>query len=270
LDSGKSFDLERHAGFARLVLNPSLNAYHWADIERSAAEILTSLETAKASGVIVDLSSLDYLGSAQLTLLVRIWKAIKASGGRMIVLVTAPVVREVINTAGLSTLWEFTDSLADAYQKLGLRSDGGTRMTMLLPFVGVVALMGAIAGLCATLFRAGNLDARLSLLLQLGFSGVALAVGVWMVIRGTGMRKKFGIAMVAASLILTVLEIMNAPLAGSAPPEQKSEAAGAEKTESAEKAGAEKEDADSGKGADAAPAKGDATKTAEPKKAAEE
>src|SRR5262249_33257381 len=101
LDSGKSFELDRRPGYARLVISPELNAFHWADVERSAVEILTAVETPKASAVIIDLSRLDYLGSAQLTLLVRVWKAIKAGGGRMVVLSSAPVVREVLNTAGL-------------------------------------------------------------------------------------------------------------------------------------------------------------------------
>lgn len=240
MDTGKSFDLERHPGFARLVLNPNLNAYHWADIERSAAEILTALESAKATAVIVDLSPLDYLGSAQLTLLVRVWKAIKAGGGRMVVLVTAPVVREVLNTAGLSNLWEFSDSLATAYQTLGLQKDGRSRMDGLWPGVGFLALAGAVAGLAASLLKIGNLDPRVSLIVQLAFSGAALAVGIWMIVGAAGMRRKMGVGMVAAAVLLMIVGVLNAVPGGPAPQATKSEETASDKKAEAQPGGGEK------------------------------
>jgi anti-anti-sigma factor len=211
LDSGKSFELERRTGYARLVLSPNLNAFHWADVERSAAEILTAIETTKASAVIVDLTPLDYLGSAQLTLLVRVWKAIKAGGGRMVVLSNAPVVREVLNTAGLGALWEFADSLPAAYETIGLQPDGRPRMSMIWPTIGLVALTGALAGFCATQLKAGGLDARLSLIVQLCCSAVALPSGLWTMIRGSGARRGLGIGMVLASALLAAVEFLQAP-----------------------------------------------------------
>ena len=90
-------------------------------------------------------------------------------------LVTAPVVREVLNTAGLSSLWEFSGSLAEAYQTLGLRNDGRSRLSLLWPVAGILALLAAVAGLCAPLLKIGHLDPRVSLILQLGFCAVALA-----------------------------------------------------------------------------------------------
>lgn len=210
LDAGKSFELERRAGFARLAISPNLNAFHWADVERSAAEILAALESSKAGAVIVDLSTLDYLGSAQLTLLVRVWKAIKAGQGKMVVLSSAPVVREVLNTAGLGALWEFADTLPSAYQVVGLQSDGRTRMSIVWPIIGIVALTGALAGLCASLFAEG-IDSRVSLIIQLGFSAIALISGTWIVIRGSGARRGLGVCMVVAGALLAVVEFLHVP-----------------------------------------------------------
>jgi anti-anti-sigma factor len=211
LNSGKSFELEHGAGFSRLALGPELNAYHWEEIERSAAEILTGLETAKTQAVIMDLSPLDYLGSAQVALLVRIWKAIKARNGRMVVYVTAPVVKEVLSTAGLAALWQFFDTLPEAYQGLGLQIDGRPRMSIAWPIVGLIALAGAVAGLCASLMKSDALDARMSLVVQLTCSAVALAAGLWTVVRGTGVRRGLGIGMVLASALLAVVEVLKAP-----------------------------------------------------------
>jgi anti-anti-sigma factor len=211
LNSGKSFELEHGVGFSRLALSPELNAYHWEEIERSAAEILTGLETAKTQAVIMDLSPLDYLGSAQVALLVRIWKAIKARNGRMVVYVTAPVVKEVLSTAGLAALWQFFDTLPDAYQGLGLQLDGRPQMSIAWPIVGSVALAGAVAGLCASLSKSDALDSRMSLIVQLSCSAVALAAGLWIVVRGTGAKRGLGIGMVLASALLAVVEVLKAP-----------------------------------------------------------
>ncbi|MSR56180.1 MAG: anti-sigma factor antagonist [Planctomycetaceae bacterium] len=211
MDASQSFSLERHSEFARLAISPELNAFHWADVERSAAAILTALEAAKVPAVIVDLSSLEYLGSAQVTLLVRVWKAIKTWEGRMVVLVTAPVVREVLKTAGLTTLWEFADSNAAAYDALGLQSDGRPRMSMTLPIVGLVALAGGLAGVCASLLKTEGLDSRVSLIVQLCCSAVALAAGLWTIIRGTGFKRGLGVGMVVASALLAVVEAIQAP-----------------------------------------------------------
>jgi anti-anti-sigma factor len=208
LDSGKTFELEHQHGCARLVLNPNLNASNWADIERSGVDMLSAVESTKSSGVIVDLSSLDYLGSAQLALLVRLWKATKARNGRMVVLVTAPVVREVIKTAGLSSLWEFADSLPNAYASLGMSSSGGVSAGKLSTIIGLVALAGAVAVLGLSLAKVGGLDAKTSLVIQLSCSGVALLAGLWTVIRGTGVSRGLGIAMVVLSPLLAVAEVL--------------------------------------------------------------
>jgi anti-anti-sigma factor len=211
LDSGKSFELERQSGYSRLVLHPSLNAYHWSDIEQSTAEILKNLESTKGSAVIVDLSPLDYLGSAQVTLLVRVWKAVKSGEGRMVVLVTAPVVRDVLNTAGLSSIWNFADSLPDAYQTLGLQVDGRPRMSLLGPIIGLVALAGALTAVCASYTKTGGLNARTALIMALSCSAVALAAGMWTIARGTGMRRGLGVGMVLASAVLAAVQVLHAP-----------------------------------------------------------
>jgi anti-anti-sigma factor len=211
VEAGKSFEFERHPGYARLTLSPNLNAFQWADIERSAIEILAAVEEVKGSNFIVDLSSLDYLGSAQLALLVRVWKAIKASNGQMVVQVTTPVVREVMNTAGLGSLWQFAESRAEAFQLLELQPDGRPRMPMTWPVIGLIALTGGVAGLCASILKTDGLDAKISLVVQLTCSAVALAAGLWTVIRGTGARRGLGVGMVVASALLAVVEVLQSP-----------------------------------------------------------
>jgi anti-anti-sigma factor len=211
LEASKPFDLERQAAYARLALSPNLNAFHWADVERSGSEILASLEQPPVHVVIIDLAALDYLGSAQLTLLVRVWKVIQNRGGKMAVIVKGPVVREVLKTAGLSTLWQLVETPAEAFQSLGLQADGRPRMTMIWPIVGLVALTGALAGLCASMMKAEGIDGRVSLVVQLACSSIALAAGLWTVIRGSGARRGLGVGMVVASALLAVVEVLQTP-----------------------------------------------------------
>lgn len=211
LEASKPFELDRHEAYVRLALSPNLNAFHWADVERSGSDILAGLEEPPAQVVIIDLAALDYLGSAQLTLLVRVWKVIQNRGGKMAVVVKGEVVREVLKTAGLSSLWELVDSPAEAFQSLGLQADGRPRMTMTWPIVGLVALAGALAGLCASMMKTEGIDARVSLVVQLACSAIALAAGLWTVIRGSGARRGLGVGMVVASALLAVVEVLQTP-----------------------------------------------------------
>lgn len=211
LETAKPYDLDRQTGYVRLTLSPNLNAFHWADVERSGSDILKGLQEPAARAVIIDLSALDYLGSAQLTLLVRVWKTIQERSGRMAVLVTAPVVREVLKTAGLSSLWEIVETRGEAFSSLGLQADGRPRMPMTWPIIGLVALAGALAGLCASVMKAEGIDARISLVVQLACSAVALASGLWTVIRGSGARRGLGVGMVVASALLAVVEVLQTP-----------------------------------------------------------
>lgn len=209
MDAAKSFELEKRAGYSRLALHPNLNAFRWEDVERSAAGILGELEATRAPAVVVDLSPLDYLGSAQLTLLVRIWKMIKSRDGKMVVHVHGPVVREVINTAGLNSLWELADSHESACQMLGLHSDGGPSASLLSPIIGLVAAAGAAAILAISMVRSELIDSKVALAGVLGCSGVALIAGLWTVMRGTGARRALGAALVVGSAILAVAGVFN-------------------------------------------------------------
>ncbi|MGE5190964.1 MAG: STAS domain-containing protein [Deltaproteobacteria bacterium] len=207
----KCFEIERHPGYSRLTLGADLNAFHWEELQRSAQEILNELESGRHRAVIVDLTRLDYLGSAQLTVLVRVWKVIKERNGRMIIEVTGPVVREVLKAAGLLNLWEFAESRAAAFQMLGLQADGRRKMSMVLPGVGLAALAAAVGGVCLTIWRADAVDARVVLAGQLACSAIALGAGLWTAIRGSGVRRGLGAGMVVASALVAVAVVFHHP-----------------------------------------------------------
>src|SRR5262249_5312108 len=147
VDGAKTFEFDRQPAYSRLGLAAELNAFHWDELQRSAQEILGELEKTNDRTLIIDLTKLDYLGSAQLTLLVRLWKVIKGRDGRMIVELKTPVVREVLKTAGLLNVWEVVESRDAAFRLLGLQADGRQKMTATLPLIGLTALVAAIVGI---------------------------------------------------------------------------------------------------------------------------
>jgi hypothetical protein len=55
--------------------------------------------------LLVDLTALDHLGSAQIALLVRIWKPLRKRDGRMIVQVTSDPIRDSFTAANLHLVW---------------------------------------------------------------------------------------------------------------------------------------------------------------------
>jgi anti-anti-sigma factor len=220
VDAAKSYEFDRQPAYTRLALRAELNAFHWEELQRSAQEILAELENSRHRAVIVDLTPLDYLGSAQLTLLVRIWKLLKGREARMIVELKSPVVREVLKTAGLLNVWEVADSHDTAFQKLGLSADGRRNMSLAVPVIGLVALVGAVAGASLSIWRSKAFDSQVMLIAELSSAAVALGAGLWTAIRGSGGRRSLGVGMVVASALLAVGAVFIHPR-GPAPQENR-------------------------------------------------
>ena len=211
MDAAKAFEFDRQPSYARLALAAELNAFHWDELQRSAQEILGELENGKDRTVIIDLTNLNYLGSAQLTLLVRIWKVIKGRDGRMIVELKGPVVREVLKTAGLLNVWEVVETRDAAFQLLGLQADGRQKMSAALPLIGLVALVAAIAGIGVSIARPQAVNHAVLLAAELISSAIALGAGLWTVIRGSGARRGLGAGVVVASALIAVAAVFNHP-----------------------------------------------------------
>lgn len=110
--------------FVRMALSPDITQLPWNLVEECGDQAIAKLKECHASKLLVDLTSLDYLGSAQVALLARIWKVLAAQNGAMSVQTNSPVVREVIRTAGLHRLWNLVDSHQKGLEKLGINDTG--------------------------------------------------------------------------------------------------------------------------------------------------
>jgi anti-anti-sigma factor len=110
--------------FVQMALGPEITQLPWNLVEECGDQAIAKLKECRASSLLVDLTSLNYLGSAQVALLARIWKVLAAQNGAMAVQTNSPVVREVIRTAGLHRLWSLVESREQGLQKLGINDTG--------------------------------------------------------------------------------------------------------------------------------------------------
>ncbi|WP_437226098.1 STAS domain-containing protein [Planctomicrobium sp. SH661] len=104
-----------------VILRPAITQASWADVETFGTQVRTELEKRNAPACLVDLSPMNYMGSAIVALIVRIWKVVQSKGGKMVVLCPHPAVLEVIQLAGLDKVWTITQEPETASRKLGVR-----------------------------------------------------------------------------------------------------------------------------------------------------
>lgn len=235
------YQFESSDTYSVLVLYPLINDGQWGNVSQLGTEILARLETLKSPVLIVDLSPLDYMGSAQVALLVRVWKSLKKVHGRMVVQCPGQMVREVLAIAGLKSLWDIVETREAALMSLGLRSKGVSsgRPSMAGPLVAITALLGAGIAMGLTLnSMLPNVDPTMVLLIELGFIIAAIVAGAMTAVMQRGLWRGVGTAVVIASVIMTAISIvqLNRNRSGAAtniqaPPATSSSSGDAAKTE---------------------------------------
>ena len=205
------YRLEANNRCTIVALLPALNNVQWAEIEQIGSDALAQLEKSRTPVLLVDLSELEYMGSAMVALIVRLWKAVQKHGGRMVVVNRHPLVFEVLKLAGLHTVWTIVESRDDAFKQLGIRSagagDGGAGGVLL----GILAVIGAIAGLLLRLSPENLIDDKAALALELGSSAFGLMVGAVLAARHAGLRRGFGVFVIVACVVVIAVGVAKRP-----------------------------------------------------------
>ncbi len=209
------YHFEAAAGYSVVTLHPVLNDSQWADIERVGNEVCEKYNTGSSKSVMVNLTELNYMGSAMVALIVRLWKSVKEKNGKMVVVNNNEMVYEVLKLAGLHKVWTIVDSREEGFSKLGVSGNiagGSSGSGTGLLIVGVVALVGAIAGLF--MLTQGKGDPKIALMINVVCSLVSLVIGMMLIMKHTDFKQKFGIGIAGIGIISLLVGIMmNSPTA---------------------------------------------------------
>lgn len=146
-------------GYSVVTFPKELCKASLAEIRETGEQVVSELANHKAPQCLVDLTALDYMGSSMVASIVRIWKAIEANQGRMVVAVSSIGVREVLRVTGLNRVWTIKSSYDTALHELGFSSQAKIvkRELRLLAFVGPATLL--VGGIAVALIRIPKLAA---------------------------------------------------------------------------------------------------------------
>lgn len=189
-----------------ITLEQGLSSAQWSDVEDLGAEMLKRLNEQKSPALVVDLCELKYIGSSVVALVVRLWKSIKQRDGRIAVVNKNPLIREVLEIAGLNKVWPIVESRDEALAELGVRLPNATGNT--LPILGLIAAAAALSGLGIDQSPALGIKPEIVATLQFGGGGAGLVLGVVSFIRETGFRRCLSLLALLACLLVTLFGIL--------------------------------------------------------------
>jgi anti-anti-sigma factor len=200
-----------------------MNKCQWSDIERVGDGVLKELEAINTPHLIVDLSELDFIGSAMLALVVRIWKVVKAKQARMVVVNRNPMVLEVFKISKLNEVWTILEFREDALYELGVSREAKTkrRESNVLVMASTFAAFAGAGGLGMHLARPGLLDYPVLHIFVFGCSAIGLVLGLLLLVKGQGGRRAVGIGSTLLSLAVLIGGSFFVPLTGHADPNDK-------------------------------------------------
>jgi anti-anti-sigma factor len=201
LDSSASpFHFEFQGDVAVITLQPSLSHAPWSEVERSGDQILTELAGRREPRCVIDLSPLEYMGSALVALITRIWKNVRSADGICVIACPNDVPREVISIAGLDKVWTVASSRPEALTEVNgyvRRAFVSRRWTFVL-IVGFLGLAAAAAG--AALAATGAETPRLASGLLFGGAACGFVAGLACLMIDRSRRRYLGLGLLLLSV----------------------------------------------------------------------
>lgn len=119
---GESFDIQRRGDVVIVEPSPEVESMSDAMIEQAAQMVLAPLKNSAVppSGIIFDLSKVNYFGSLFITFLLRCHLQLKKQGdGELVLAGVSERVRELLRMTNLDTLWALYDTRQEALEALG-------------------------------------------------------------------------------------------------------------------------------------------------------
>jgi anti-anti-sigma factor len=116
--SESDFTIERHGEVTLIIVSPALESLDPSLVDQAAELMLEPLRNEAAPQVVVDLTQVDYFGSAFLALLIRCWKLASIKGGTMALAGVSTRARELLRLTSLDMVWPIYTDPREAFEAL--------------------------------------------------------------------------------------------------------------------------------------------------------
>jgi anti-anti-sigma factor len=221
----QGYRLEMARSHAVLRLDPEMGSAAWGDIDRVGNELIASVNGQSSPAWLIDLSRLEYMGSALVALVVRVWKAVQNGGGKVVVVCGGGMPQEVLRLAGLDKVWTIVTTYEEGLRKLGVGMGGGSSGdgavsnasdTATFPLLAVLSAICAVAAAISLgLVLSGRPVNRDLVVAGLLGGGVAAAVlGCVAVIKERGWGRPLGGIAALAGIGIAVAGYSKLPQSG--------------------------------------------------------
>ena len=116
----QTIKIERHGEIAIITPSPEVEKMHFNLMEEASKIVLESLKQDPPTGLIFDLSKVDYVGSVFLSFLLHCHKRVKGAGSdsEVVVAGASKKARELLHMTALDTIWPLYDKRSDAIAAL--------------------------------------------------------------------------------------------------------------------------------------------------------
>lgn len=118
-DNSECIQIYRQGDIAVIIPSSDVENMHDASLEQAAQMVLRPLRENPPGGIIVDLTSVEFVGSVFLSFLLRCHKLVKLQGSEMVLAGVSPKTRELLRVTALDTLWALYDTQSEARDALG-------------------------------------------------------------------------------------------------------------------------------------------------------
>jgi anti-sigma B factor antagonist len=118
--SNEWISIERHGDIAVIIPSPDVEKLPENSMEVAAQQVLKAVHELKLTmtGMIFDLSRVDYVGSVFLSFLLRCHKRVKEHGSEVVVAGASAKARELLHMTALDTLWALYNTRKEAVAAL--------------------------------------------------------------------------------------------------------------------------------------------------------
>ena len=118
-EAAQEFQIERHGEIAVVTPSAKVEEMHETMIEQAAKLVVQSLRNDPPSGIVVDLSQVNYFGSVFVSFLLRCHSLAKRHGSEIVLAGPSEPARELLKLLDLETLWAIYDTRQEAIDAIG-------------------------------------------------------------------------------------------------------------------------------------------------------